>query len=84
MGEKPDIAWDDPGLDRFYERLSAEYELVERERALSRKLDLISQAAQTVLDLFNQRQSIRVEWYIVILIVVEIVIILFQMFEHGG
>lgn len=81
VSEKPDITWDDPALDRFYERLSAEYELVERERALSRKLDLIAQAAQTVLDLFNQRQSIRVEWYIVVLIVVEIAIILYEMWR---
>jgi uncharacterized Rmd1/YagE family protein len=78
--EKPDMTWDDPELDRLYERLSAEYELRERDLALGRKLDLISRTAQTYLDLIQNRRSLRVEWYIVILILVEIVLILYDLF----
>ena len=78
--EKPDMVWEEPELDRLYERLSSEYELRERDLALGRKLDLIARTAQTYLDLLQNRRSLRVEWYIVILIVVEIVIILFDMF----
>jgi uncharacterized Rmd1/YagE family protein len=71
---KPEVAWDDPALDRLYERLAVEYELRDRDVALTRKLDLIGDAAATSLDVLQNRQTLRVEWYIVILIVVEIVL----------
>ena len=76
IGEKPDLVWDDPGLDRLYVRLAREFELRERETALSRKTALISDTTGVLIDLLAQKQTIRVEWYIVILIVIEIVIIL--------
>jgi uncharacterized Rmd1/YagE family protein len=84
VAEKPEITWDDPALDRLYERMAVEYELVERDRALSRKLDLIALTAGTVLDLVNQRQGLRVEWYIVILILIEIAIIVYDIAVRAG
>jgi uncharacterized Rmd1/YagE family protein len=78
--EKPELTWDDPELDRLYERLSIEYELRERDRALSRKLDLVSRTAQTYINLLQHRQSLRVEWYIVVLILVEIVLFVYDSF----
>ena len=60
--EKPEIVWDDLELDRLYERLAVEWELRDRDLALSRKLDLISRTAETYLDLVNNRQALRVEW----------------------
>jgi uncharacterized Rmd1/YagE family protein len=76
--EKPEITWDRPELDRFYERLALEYELRDRDVALSRKLEVVSRTAETYLDLIQQRRSLRVEWYIVLLILVEIVLILYE------
>lgn len=81
--EKPETTWDHPELDRLYERLAIEYELRDRDLALARKLDLVARTVQTFLDLLRNRQSLRVEWYIVILILIEIVIILVQMFLAG-
>lgn len=78
--EKPEIVWDDPELDRLYERMAVEYELRDRDLALSRKLDLISRSAETYLDLVNTRQTLRVEWYIVLLIVVEVFLSLYEKF----
>lgn len=78
--EKPEIVWEEVELDRLYERIAVEYELRDRDLALSRKLDLVSRTAETYLDLVNTRQSLRVEWYIVILIVVEIVLSLYGKF----
>jgi len=80
VGEKPEIIWDDPDLDRLYDHLAAEYELRDRDRALARKLELASHIVETYLDLLQNRQSLRVEWYIVILIVAEIAIVLYQIF----
>lgn len=73
VAEKPEITWDDPELDRLYERLAIEFELADRDRALSRKLEIVSDVAETYLELIDTRKSVRLEWYIIILIAVEIV-----------
>ena len=80
--EKPEITWDAPELDRLYERLAVEYELRDRDRALTRKLELVSRTSETTLDLLQTRRGLRLELYIVILIVVEIVLILYDIFWH--
>jgi uncharacterized Rmd1/YagE family protein len=74
--EKPELLWEYPELDRLYMRLEDEYELQERYEALERKLGLITRTAETTLSLLHTRSSLRVEWYIVILIVFEIILTL--------
>jgi len=81
-GEKPEVLWDHPALERLYIRLADEYELRERERALDRKLDVISRTVETLLDLVTQNRNLRVEWYIVGLIVIEVVLsVYFSVFK---
>jgi uncharacterized Rmd1/YagE family protein len=80
VAEKPDVLWDHVELEPLYARLATEYELRERQAALERKLKLISRTVETVLDLLQHRRSLRVEWYIVILILVEILLTLYEMF----
>ena len=63
-------------------RLEDEYELRERHVALERKLDLISRTAETLLDLMQHKRSLRVEWYIVILIVIEILLTLYEIYAR--
>lgn len=79
--EKPELTWDNPALDRLYQRLALEYELHDRDLILSRKLDLLWRIAETYLDLLNHRQGHRLEWYIVILIVIEIALTLAEKFH---
>jgi uncharacterized Rmd1/YagE family protein len=83
IGEKPDLTWDNPELDRLYEKLAVEFELRDREQALTKKLNLISSAASTYLRLLNDRRTLRVEWYIVILILAEIVLFLYEILRGG-
>ena len=73
-GEKPELLWDHPELERLYMRLAEEYELRDRDRALDRKLDVISRTVETLLGLVQTRSSLRVEWYIVLLIVAELLL----------
>ncbi len=80
VGEKPELLWEQPELERLYGRLEDEYEIRERHRALERKLDLISRMAGTLLDLLQHHRSLRVEWYIVVLIVLEILLTLYDLF----
>lgn len=72
--EKPEALWERPDLERLHQRLAEEYELTERHHALERKLDLIARTANTLLTLQHNRRSLRVEWYIVALIVIEIML----------
>lgn len=80
VGEKPDVLWEHPQLERFWQRLENEYEIGERQLALERKLELISSTVETLLGLLQDRRTLRVEWYIVILILVEIVLTLYELF----
>jgi uncharacterized Rmd1/YagE family protein len=77
--DKPDILWDQPELERLYARLEDEYELHERLATLERKLELIERTAETTLDLVQSRRMLRVEWYIVALIVFEVLLTLYEM-----
>jgi uncharacterized Rmd1/YagE family protein len=76
--EKPEILWDAPGLDPLYELLAVEFELRERDIALSRKLQLISDGASSSLELIHTHRALRVEWYIVALIAIEIVLFVYD------
>ena len=78
--EKPELLWDLPELERLFTRLTEEYELADRDRALNRKLSVIGQTVNTALHLQENNRSMRVEWYIVILILAEIVLSLYEMF----
>lgn len=78
VAEKPESTWDHPEFDRLYERLAVEYELRDRDKALTRKLEVVSDTAHTHLELLYNRRTLRVEWYIVILIVFEIVLTLYE------
>jgi uncharacterized Rmd1/YagE family protein len=80
VGEKPDVLWEHPEHERLWQRLENEYEIGERQIALERKLDLISGTAETLLGLIQDRRTLRVEWYIVILIVIEIILTLYELF----
>lgn len=80
IDDTPELLWDRPDLERLFARLRDEFEIIERFTALNRKLQLVSRTVETALGLIQARRSLRVEWYIVILIVVEIFLTLYQMF----
>ena len=78
--DKPDVLWDRPELERLYARLADEYELGERSRAIDRKLTLISETARTLLELVQDQRSVRLEWYIIGLIFIEILLSGYELF----
>ena len=79
VSEKPERVWNRRDLYQVYARMAEEYELGERDRAVSRKLELLGRAAGTFLDVLGNRRSLHVEWYIVALIVVEIVLLIYDL-----
>ncbi|MFO1082115.1 MAG: RMD1 family protein [Reyranellaceae bacterium] len=80
IGDKPDVLWDRPDLERLYARLADEYELGERSGAIDRKLTLLGETARTLLDLAQDQRSVRLEWYIIGLICIEVLLSVYQLF----
>lgn len=74
ISEKPDVLWDHPELDRLYGRLEAEYELGDRARVIEHKLEVIGDAADVLLNVIQDRRSVRLELVIIILIGLEIIL----------
>ena len=79
--EKPDILWDQPEFERLYTRLEDEYELKERAAALARKLRVIDETARALTDIMDTTRSMRLEAAIVALIVVEVLVTFYQLFQ---
>jgi uncharacterized Rmd1/YagE family protein len=76
--DKPDAAWDDPGMDRIYDRLRAEFDLVDRYQSLEMKLRTVQESLELVLDAARDRRLVLLEAAIVVLIIFEIVLSLFH------
>lgn len=77
--EKPEVLWDHPLLERLYLRLEDEYELRERALAIEHKLELIHDTVGTLLELVQDRRSLRLEWYVIILILIEVAISVYEL-----
>jgi uncharacterized Rmd1/YagE family protein len=78
--EKPELLWEMPELSRLYARLEDEFELVERHTSIERKLLLIARTVETELDILQNQRTLRMEWYVIILIAVEILLTAYDMF----
>jgi uncharacterized Rmd1/YagE family protein len=76
--EKPEVLWYTPELEGLFGRLEREYEIRERSRALDNKLEVIGDTAETLLDLVHTSRSQKIEWYIVGLILFEILLSLYE------
>jgi len=74
IGDKPELLWERPDLERLYLRLEDEFELQERDKTLERKLALLSSTAEMLINLVDNKHAHRLEWYIIILIVAEMLI----------
>lgn len=78
IGDKPETLWDFPHLEGLYASLEDEFQLIERQSALDRKLGLISDTAQTLADVWDNKQLHKLEWYVIGLILFEIVLGLYE------
>ena len=76
--DKPDVLWDRSDLERLYARLEDEYELSERARTLARKIGVVQETARALTDLIDAKRSASLEMTIVLLIVVEVALVIFQ------
>jgi uncharacterized Rmd1/YagE family protein len=71
-------------VERRRGRLVEVYNLDERDRALSRKLDAIEIMTNALTELLDAQRGIRLETMIVLLIVFEIAITFYDLFLRAG
>src|SRR6202030_1752963 len=84
VGEKPDVLWERPDLERLYGRLEDEYELSERAETLNRKLAMIADTATTLADIIDTKRSLRLEIVVVFLIAFEIIVTFYEIYARNG
>lgn len=80
VDDKPELLWDMPDLEKLFALMSNEYEIRDRQRVLEGRLKVVTDTISYNTDILNYLSSYRVEWYITILIVVEIMLTLYEMF----
>jgi required for meiotic nuclear division protein 1 len=76
--DKPDATWDDPAMDRIYDELRAEFDLVDRYATMEQKLDGVQEALELVLDVARDRRTWLLELTIVLLILFELLLEVFR------
>jgi uncharacterized Rmd1/YagE family protein len=72
--DKPDATWDDPALDRIYDDLRSEFDLLDRYGTLTQKLQGEQEALELVLDVARDRRMWLLEMAIFLLIAFEVVL----------
>ncbi len=78
--DKPDETWNNQVLDSLYKDAADMFELKDRYKTLDYKLRMIQENLELISDLLQHRNANRLEMSIIILIVVEILLFLWQMF----
>lgn len=78
--EKPSVLWYHAQLEPLHAQLSEDLEIIERQNILDKKNNVISNTVQTSLEVLQQKQGHRLEWYIIILIAFEILLDLYEKF----
>jgi uncharacterized Rmd1/YagE family protein len=80
--DKPELLWSNAHLEALHARLEGDYEIIERAKALERKLATLARTAETLLETVRYESSHRVEWYIVGLILIELFLSVYGYFTH--
>jgi len=72
--DMPDAAWDDPGAERIYQKLRAEFDLVDRYQSLELKLRSVQDTLEVITDVARDRRLFLLEALVVLLILLEIIL----------
>ena len=79
--DKPELLWDNPHLEGLYARLAGDYELDDRAMAIERKLATLSRTSETLVETMRYQVSHRLEFYVVVLILLELVVSAYGLFH---
>lgn len=78
----PEFFWDHPELEPFYRRTAHYLDISKRAESLNKRLGVIHDLFEMLSGELNHQHSSRLEWTIIILIVIEVVIALLKDIFH--
>jgi uncharacterized Rmd1/YagE family protein len=78
--DTPQLAWEDETLDRIYAGLRTQFEIPDRFRALDLKLRMINDNFKLFVDLAQERRNYLLEITVAVLIAVEVVLFVYEIF----
>jgi uncharacterized Rmd1/YagE family protein len=78
--DKPDITWDNDDLDLLYSRMANLFELRQRYQEIRVKSETLMDITAVFTGLSHARRATRLEWIIIILIALEIVIYVVEIY----
>jgi len=76
--DKPDATWENETLDRLWEGMYRMLELDDRYKVLEAKLHMFQDNLEVLVDLTRQRQTLRLEVVVVLLILLETLVMVWQ------
>lgn len=82
--DKPDAAWDNIEAEEMYGRLAQFFELHDRYEKIQAKSAVLMDLTEVVTTYAHHHRGMRLEWAIILLIVFEILISLFEIFVLRG
>jgi uncharacterized Rmd1/YagE family protein len=75
--DTPEFFWEHPEHEGIYQITAAELGLQTRVRALNSQLDVIHDLFEMLSNELNHQHSSRLEWAIILLIVLEVALVIF-------
>ncbi len=78
--DKPEITWEEPEADRLYLTMANLFELDQRYQEIRHKSETLLDITEVFSGLSHARRAARLEWIIIVLILIEIVIFVLEIF----
>jgi uncharacterized Rmd1/YagE family protein len=78
--DKPEITWEEPEADRLYLTMANIFELNQRYQEIRHKSETLLDITEVFSSLSHARRAARLEWIIIVLILIEIVIFVLEIF----
>lgn len=71
--DSPEITWEDEQLNKLNQELKKTFDLKDRYHLIHDRIEIIKENLELFKDIMDHRESSRLEWIIIILILVEVV-----------
>jgi len=71
--DSPDTAWDDESRNKLNLELKKKFDLKDRYQIISQQLDIVKENLELFKDIMFHSESSKLEWIIIILIVIEVI-----------
>lgn len=80
--DTPEFFWEYPDLEPFYRTTANYLDLSTRVDVLNKRLDIVKELLEMLSNHLNHQHSSRLEWIIIVLIVIEVIIALLRDIFH--